>query len=287
LDIAPDPERSEAGVAPGVGRALLDVAVAGLLVAAYVLAPRDSFALLRQMGARVVAVAAPVDEAPPPPAPPPPPPREAIVVVEPPASLPPIAVPPIVMAMRAPAQVVEREPPVARRGHQTARASFVASAPRQRASSVPREKPEKRKEEEASAPPPRPKPTNALDSAIRDAAGPTAASAPSPDAVPSVSASSSTPTSDGTRPDRPSGSAVASAITQVLPAARACLGDVPDPSRATITFGPEGAVQKVDITGPAASSSKVMPCLRSALGRAHVPPFAQSSYAASVTVRPL
>ena len=62
---------------------------------------------------------------------------------------------------------------------------------------------------------------------------------------------------------------------------------MPEPSRATISFGPDGAVQKVDLTGPAAASPKQAPCVKGALGRAHVPPFAQSSYTASVVVRPL
>jgi hypothetical protein len=61
---------------------------------------------------------------------------------------------------------------------------------------------------------------------------------------------------------------------------------VPDASRATIWFGSDGAVQKVDVTGPAAASPKQAPCIRSALGGAHVPPFSQNSYAAPVTVRP-
>ena len=59
-----------------------------------------------------------------------------------------------------------------------------------------------------------------------------------------------------------------------------------DPSRALITFGGDGAVHKVDVSGPAGSNPKASQCMRSAFSRAHVPPFSQSTYAAGETVRP-
>jgi hypothetical protein len=181
----------------------------------------------------------------------------------------------------APAAPVEEDIAPPRRGRSPARVSpIVAKATRTRAPKAHRAAP-------AAPPPPTgPAPTSALASALREAAGPPTAPDPPADAPPAPVAHATTTGSDP-RPERPSGSAVANAITHVLPAARACLGDVPDASRATITFGPEGAVDRVDLSGPAAASSKQGPCVRTALGRAHVPPFSQSSYTASVVVRPM
>jgi hypothetical protein len=76
-----------------------------------------------------------------------------------------------------------------------------------------------------------------------------------------------------------------SALTQALPAARACVAGATEPSRASITFSPDGSVQKVDVSGPAASDPKAAQCLRKAFGRTHVPPFASGTYSASATVR--
>ncbi len=59
-----------------------------------------------------------------------------------------------------------------------------------------------------------------------------------------------------------------------------------DPSRALVTFGSDGNVHKVDVSGPAGSDAKASQCLRSAFNHAHVPPFSASTYAAGVTVRP-
>ena len=77
-----------------------------------------------------------------------------------------------------------------------------------------------------------------------------------------------------------------SALTEVLPNARRCVAAMSDASRALVTFGSEGSVRKVDVSGPAASDAKASQCLRSAFGRAHVPAFSASTYAAGVTVRP-
>jgi hypothetical protein len=107
-------------------------------------------------------------------------------------------------------------------------------------------------------------------------------SAPIPAAVAAAPAGSPS----GDRPDRPSSSAVTSALTGALPAARACLASGADPSHARVTFGSDGNVRTVELTGPAASDPKATSCVRSAFGRAHLPPFAQSTYSAGVTVRP-
>jgi hypothetical protein len=168
----------------------------------------------------------------------------------------------------APAPAKERPAAASRRGRHGSRDTARVS------SSVAKAAPRT-----AAAPP-----TSALDSALRAAAGPPApAAAAAPVAAASKTAAS--PTAEG-RPERPSGSAVTSALTQVLPAARACLVAGTDASRATVSFGSEGAVQKVDVIGPAAGDAKAASCLRAAFGRAHVPPFSQSSYSAAVNVRP-
>ena len=137
------------------------------------------------------------------------------------------------------------------------------------------------------APPP-PHVGSALDAALRAAAGPAAAAPPPPAADPTpppAAPRAAAPVADG-RPERPSGSAVTSALTVVLPAARKCVAAMSDASRALVTFGSDGGVHKVDISGPAGSDPKATSCLRAAFGKAHVPPFSASSYAAGVTVRP-
>ena len=59
-----------------------------------------------------------------------------------------------------------------------------------------------------------------------------------------------------------------------------------EPSRALVTFGGDGAVLKIEVTGPAAANAKASQCVRGAFGRAHVPAFSQSTYSAGVTIRP-
>ena len=142
----------------------------------------------------------------------------------------------------------------------------------------------------AAPPPPAPHAGSALDAALRAAAGGGGAlpATPAPDPTPAAAAPKAAPppaATDG-RPERPSGSAVTSALTEVLTQARKCVAGMTNPSRALITFGPDGAVHKVDVTGPAGSDGKATQCLRTAFNRAHVPPFSSSSYAAGVTVRP-
>jgi len=128
------------------------------------------------------------------------------------------------------------------------------------------------------------KPKSALDSALRAAAGnPAPTPAPPP---PPVAVAKTAPPPGDNRPERPSGSAVTSALTQALPAARACVGTAGDPSRASITFSSDGSVQSVNVTGPAAGDPKAAQCLRKAFSGARLPPFSQGTYTAGVTVRP-
>ncbi len=85
----------------------------------------------------------------------------------------------------------------------------------------------------------------------------------------------------GSVPQKPSQGALTSALSAVLPAARACVADDDPVSRATVTFASGGNVQSVSVSGPATSSG----CIKSALMNAKVSPFAEASFTTSVTIR--
>lgn len=89
----------------------------------------------------------------------------------------------------------------------------------------------------------------------------------------------------GSVPQKPSQGAVTGAIGAALPGARACLGPDDPVSRATVTFGSSGTVQSVTVHG-AAAGKPAEGCIKNALGKAKVPPFAESTYVANITVRP-
>ena len=127
--------------------------------------------------------------------------------------------------------------------------------------------------ETADEPPPAP---GSLADAIKRAGtsgkpAPVAERAGAPDPKPAI---------DAALPDRPSASVVTSALLAVLPDARACLNDGDEPTRAVVVFASSGTVGSVQASGASA------PCIQKALARAHVAPFSQSSYRATVPVRP-
>ena len=117
-----------------------------------------------------------------------------------------------------------------------------------------------------------------LDKAIKTAAGPSDSTnvTPADDKKPAFAA--------GTVPQRPSQGAVTGAIGAVLSNARACLGADDAVSRATIKFGSDGSVQSVSVHGGAAGKPAEQ-CIKGALSAAKVPPFAESTYTANITVR--
>ncbi len=117
-----------------------------------------------------------------------------------------------------------------------------------------------------------------LDKAIKTAAGPSDSTnvTPADDKKPAFAA--------GTVPQRPSQGAVTGAIGAVLPNARACLSADDAVSRATITFASTGGVQSVSVHGGAAGKPAEQ-CIKGALSSAKVPPFAESTYTANITVR--
>ena len=88
----------------------------------------------------------------------------------------------------------------------------------------------------------------------------------------------------GTVPQKPSQGAVTGAIGAVLPGARACLGPDDPVSRATITFTSAGTVQSVNVSGGAAGKP-AEGCIKAALGKAKVAPFAEATYTAPITIR--
>jgi hypothetical protein len=86
-------------------------------------------------------------------------------------------------------------------------------------------------------------------------------------------------------PERPSLGAVQGAIGSVMMGARSCLAGQDQGSQAQLTFGPDGRVRSVAISGPAAGTPAES-CLRSALSAARVAPFSEPTFTASLTVRP-
>jgi hypothetical protein len=146
----------------------------------------------------------------------------------------------------------------------------------------------------AAAPPVKAAPTpawlqGALGEAITKAAAPASPAAPAADPTPAAAPipvpASAPVAAAGSVPQHPSQGAVTSALSGALPAARACLGPDDDVSRVRVVFGSDGAVQSMTVTGFAAGKPQEA-CIKGALGKAHVPPFAEATYGANVNVRP-
>jgi hypothetical protein len=120
-----------------------------------------------------------------------------------------------------------------------------------------------------------------LQSMMQQAAGssPTATPAAAP-----TTADTSLP-APGSVPLKPSQGAIQGALGAALPGARACLGADDPISHVTVTFKSDGSVQSVAVSGGAAGKPAEA-CIRSALSKARVTPFAQPTFTASTTVRP-
>ena len=117
------------------------------------------------------------------------------------------------------------------------------------------------------------------------------------EAAAAAKSSPSKPTSSAMRPaelnaanggmsDRPSTGAAQAAVGAVLGAARSCIAGQPQASSATIVFGSSGEVTSVNVSGPA-DGTPAGACIKAALGKARVQPFASSNFSLGVTVRPL
>lgn len=90
--------------------------------------------------------------------------------------------------------------------------------------------------------------------------------------------------SSGGLPDRPSTGAVQAAIGSVMSPARACVaGGAAAPAQ--ITFGSDGSVSSVAVSGTAAGTPAAS-CIEAALKRARVAPFTNHSFSLNIWVRP-
>ncbi len=81
---------------------------------------------------------------------------------------------------------------------------------------------------------------------------------------------------------RPPPGQVLGAINAVLPSARACLGADDPVTTGSIVFTSEGSVTRVDLQGAKPTDD----CVRDALSKARVQPFADPTFSTRVTVRP-
>jgi len=86
-------------------------------------------------------------------------------------------------------------------------------------------------------------------------------------------------------PDAPSQGAVRSALAAQLATAKACVEGDEAPSHASLTFGPDGKVRSVTVSGPAAGTP-AEDCIRSSLLRANVGPFSRPTFIVGLTLRP-
>ena len=89
----------------------------------------------------------------------------------------------------------------------------------------------------------------------------------------------------GSVPQKPSQGAVTGALGAVMPTVRACLQPDDPISRASVVFDSTGTVTGISVTG-AAAGKPAEACIKSALSKAKVQPFAQPTYTANVTIRP-
>jgi len=85
--------------------------------------------------------------------------------------------------------------------------------------------------------------------------------------------------------ERPSPGAIQAAVGSVMGSARACAAGLDGVSRAALTFGSDGRVKSVAVSGPAQGTGAEA-CIQTALGRARVQPFARASYTVRLSVRP-
>ena len=131
----------------------------------------------------------------------------------------------------------------------------------------------------ASQDPPAPSTSSSatLEEALRQAAGATSSG-------PNAESTSGQP-DPGNLPMKPSQGVVQAGMNAVLPSARACLNPDDAVSNATVVFSSSGGVLRVSVGGGAAGKPAEA-CIRAALMRARVPPFAQPTFNWSVLIRP-
>ena len=90
---------------------------------------------------------------------------------------------------------------------------------------------------------------------------------------------------NGALPARPSLGQVHAAVGQVMSSARACFNPDDPPSRANVTFQSDGSVKSISVTGFAAGKPQEA-CVKGMLGKAHLSPFSDETYAVPVPINP-
>lgn len=86
-------------------------------------------------------------------------------------------------------------------------------------------------------------------------------------------------------PEKPPQGSVQAAIRAVSGNAKACVAGADDISRANVTFGSNGAVTSVSVSGWAAGKGAAS-CIKTALKGANVGPFSSPSFTVTVPIRP-
>jgi len=182
-----------------------------------------------------------------------------------------------------PSKLPRAQPPA---GARNPPAAVAGNAPgRARALGAPPPAAPNASSERATEPaPPAPGGDKSLEALMQEAAGTPATAAPQPTTAQAAAPGPAGGPAAGSVPLRPSLGAINGAIGTAMPGARACI-DVDAPvSHATITFDSDGTVGNVAITGWAAGKP-AEGCIRAALGKARVPPFAQPTYTVPATIR--
>jgi len=116
------------------------------------------------------------------------------------------------------------------------------------------------------------------------AAAPPARAAAAPAAAAPAAPAPVTPPAAGV-PDTPSPGAIATALQANNRAAKACVKGQEAPSRASLTFGSDGKVQSIAVSGPAVGTP-AEECIKQALQKVSVGPFSKPSFTQSILIRP-
>ncbi len=118
-----------------------------------------------------------------------------------------------------------------------------------------------------------------LESLMQQAAGVTSGGSTAAPATPDAPQ-----VAPGSVPLKPSVGAIHGALGAAMPGARACVDPDDAISHAMVTFQSDGSVQNVTVSGGAAGKPAEA-CIRAALMKARVPPFASPTFSAPATIR--
>jgi hypothetical protein len=124
-----------------------------------------------------------------------------------------------------------------------------------------------------------------LAAAIQKASGVEATPAPAPRAHPPAEAPVAAPVPVAGLPDAPSFGAVRAGLASQIGTAKSCVRDQAAPSRVSLTFGSDGKVKSVGVTGPA-GGTPAEECIRGAFQRSTVAPFSRPTFNVGFSLRP-